>query len=86
MQRKRSERQTLHLNVFGCTIIIRVCYNVAICVTVHKCCVYVCVCVCVCVCVSVCVCLCVCVQVMCSRIVQCYLHNVYTCIRVCEPV
>ena len=76
MQRKRSERQTLHLNVFGCTIIIRVCYNVAICVTVHKCCVYVCVCVCVC----------VCVQVMCSRIVQCYLHNVYTCIRVSEPV
>ena len=34
----------------------------------------------------VCVCVCVCVQVMCSRIVQCYLHNVYTCIRVCEPV
>ena len=51
MQRKRSERQTLHLNVFGCTIIIRVCYNVAICITVHKCCVYVCLCVCVCVCV-----------------------------------
>ena len=48
MQRKRSERQTLHLNVFGCTIIIRVCYNVAICIKVHKCCVYVCVCVCVC--------------------------------------
>ena len=41
-----------------------------LCVTVHKCCVYVCVCVCVCMCVCVCVCMCVCVcvQVMCSRI------------------
>ena len=48
------QRQTLQLNVFGCTIIIRVCYNVAICVKVHKCCV----CVCVCVCVRVCVCVC----------------------------
>ena len=26
----------------------------------------------------VCMCVCVCVQVMCSRIVQCHLHNVYT--------
>ena len=72
MQRKRSERQTLNLNVFGCTIIIRVCYNVAIlsrCISVVVC---------------VCVCVCVCVQVMCSRIVQCYLHNLYTCIRVCS--
>ena len=60
MQRKRSERQTLHLNVFGCTIIIRVCYNVALCVT---CCVYVCVCVCVCVCV-------VCVRVCASDVLK----------------
>ena len=35
------------------------------------------------ICVTVCVCVC---AVMYSRIVQCYLHNVYTCIRVCEPV
>ena len=48
MQRKSSERQTLHLNVFGSTIIVRECYGVAICVTLHNCCVYVCVCVCVC--------------------------------------
>ena len=50
--------------------------------------VFMCVCVCVCVCVRACVCvrMCLCVQVMCSRIVQCYLHNVYTCIRVCEPI
>ena len=55
MQRKRSERQTLHLNVFGCTIIIRVCDNVAIyvsrCISIV---VFMCVCVCVFVCVSVC--------------------------------
>ena len=53
MQRKRSERQTLHLNVFGCTNIIRVCENVAI--YVSRCISNVVfMCVCVFVCVSVC--------------------------------
>ena len=42
-----------------------------------------------CVCVYVCMCVyvCVCMQVLCSRMVKVYLHNVYwyRCIRVCEP-
>ena len=49
-----------------------------------------CVCVCVCVCVCGCVCGGVCVWVgvcVCARAqdVQTHLHNIYTCIRVCEP-
>ena len=31
-----------------------------------------------------CVCVCVCVCV-CAQDVQTHLHNIYTCIRVCEP-
>ena len=65
VQRKRSERQTLHSKVFGCTIITRKCYGVAIHVSVmmHKCC-----------CVYVCVCVCVCA----SDVLLCHLYNVCT--------